>query len=216
MNLNSSLYCVLTSLLLVACDPADGSVSATASSSSGGDEGDLCSLGDDFPEPPFMRLDQFQDEFDLMNAPCVVTAAGFDCDGKTFDVDAMFEPFGPRPWVEGQTVLLTTDAFWFTVSEVAIRSADGELLAVMSWRPDGTVGPISITTAPSGCENADEPRIILLQATYTVAGQSITLAGRREGTLPGFEIYQAKAEDISEISAGEIAESVSFVAIASP
>jgi len=218
MTSDLNLGSVLALFLLVACDPSDGSVTATATAtatSTGGEEEDICGADDDFPNPLFMLLDQFEEEFDFQDVLCEVRAAGFDCEGQIFEVDGMFEPFGPLPWTEGQAVRLTTDAFWFTVSEVAIRSEGGELLAVMSSRPDGMVGPITISTEPSGCENPEQPRIVLLEATYTIAGESITLAGRRAGTLLGFEIFQTSAEDISEISAGEINEGVSFVAIAS-
>lgn len=75
--------------------------------------------------------------------------------------------------------------------------------------------PISVSLAEAGCE-PDESGVIPLRATYSLAGDSIVLTGASSGTLAGYEVFQSGAENIESVSAGEIGDTVSFVAIASP
>jgi len=219
--LKSSVGLVLSFAVvaLSACDSGGNSVSSSATSTGDtdgiGGSGDACNLGDEDIVFGQILPDAFELSQITESIPCIATAAGFACDGETLDLNSILEPFAPVPWQEGQTVLLTPNAYFFEVSELVVRSESGDLLAVYAeMRPAGVVDPISVSLEPAGC-GVDENGRVPLRATYSVEGESIALTGASSGTLPGFEVFQADATDITMESAGEIEQTVSFVAIAS-
>lgn len=123
----------------------------------------VCELGDEPIELEPLR--SFDDVF-LEGAECVVQADGFQCGEDLLVVDPLFEPFGPVPWTQGATVRLTTNAYFFGVTELVIHSEENALLAVYAEsRPPGTVEPIQIDVepVPDDCQD-DESREVTIRS----------------------------------------------------
>ncbi len=171
----------------------------------------LCEGGDED-----ITLASLQDLELVEDVECSVGVDGFDCDSFTIDAAALFDPFGPVPWTQGDTVRVTVNPQFYGNAELVVRGADDALLAVYAdARPPGTVAPLQIDVAPVPAECGENGSGgINLRTTYSIGDERLTLTGASSGRVAGFRVFQESAEDITESSAGEIAEMISFVAVA--